>query len=338
MRFPGGRPARRNAVTAAREGTIGRVKKPPHWTIQFFPTGGGRVHTLRLRRRALHGILLSLSAAAFLFLGWFFGFLGERHAFGELARLRAENRHLVTSLSSMEERTERLAQAMDELAARDQRFRVLAGLPLIDPEVHAVGIGGPGSPDHAEAAFYRLRPELATASQGLRLDLEQLVRRADLLTASLREATDSVEAQREIFLHRPSINPVASPEAWFSSGFSYSRLHPLLGFRRPHPGIDISAPPGSPVVATAKGRVVVAGRDSGYGRLVEIDHGHGYRTRYAHLASVLTRPGQVVERGEIIGEVGRSGLATGPNLHYEILVDGRPVNPWEYLLDRLFQH
>lgn len=314
------------------------MKKPPYWTIQCFPTGGGRVHSFRLRRRILHAIFLSLSAIAFLFVGWFFGFLGERHAFGELARLRAENRQLVASLSAMEERTERLTRAIDELAARDQRFRVLAGLPLIDPEVHAVGVGGPGNPEHPEEAFYRLRPELATASQGLRVDLEQLVRRADLLATSLREATDSLEAQREIFLHRPSINPVASPTAWFSSGFSYSRLHPLLGYRRPHPGIDISAPPGSPVVATARGRVVYAGRDSGYGRLVEIDHGHGYRTRYAHLAAVLTRPGQRVERGEIIGEVGRSGLATGPNLHYEVLVDGRPVNPWEYLLDRTFHH
>lgn len=296
------------------------------------------MHSFRVPRRRAQVALALLCGGAAFFLVWFFGFLGERHAFGELARLRVENRHLLESLATMQDRTERLAETMDELAARDQRYRVLTGLPLLDPDVYAVGVGGPGGGDAGETEFYRLQPELATASQGLRLDLDRLLRRADLLAVSLREATDSLEAQRDVFLSRPSINPVASPDAWFSSGFSYSRLHPLLGYRRPHPGIDISAPPGSPVVATAGGRVVTVGRELGYGRIVEIDHGSGYRTRYAHLAAVVARPGQVVERGEAIGEVGRSGLATGPNLHYEVLVDGRPVNPREYLLDRPIYH
>lgn len=314
------------------------MTKPPYWTVQFFPAGSGRVHTVRVPRRLAQASVAALSGGALFFLAWFFGFLGERQAFGELIRLRAENRELRENLESVQERTDRLVRSMDELAARDQRYRVLAGLPLLDPEVHAVGVGGPGDLDPIDAHLHRLQPELAATSQGLRLDLGQLLRRADLLASSLEEATDSLESRREVFLARPSINPVASPEAWFSSGYSYSRLHPLLGYRRPHPGIDISAPPGSPVVATAKGRVVKAGPASGYGRTVEIDHGFGYRTRYAHLAEILARTGQEVERGEILGEVGRSGLATGPNLHYEVIVDGQPVNPWEYLLDRTFSH
>lgn len=314
------------------------MKKPPYWTVQFFPAGTGRVHTFRISRRRAQAALALLVGGAAFFLVWFFGFLGERHAFGELARLRVEKTRLVQNLSAIQERTESLTLALDELASRDQRYRVLAGLPLFDPDVHAVGVGGPGGAPESETALYRLRPELATASQDLRIDLDQLLRRADLLAASLREATDSLASHRDVFLARPSINPVASSEAWFSSGFSYSRLHPLLGYRRPHPGIDISAPPGSAVVATARGRVISAGREAGYGRMVEIDHGFGYRTRYAHLANMLVGPGRVVERGEIIGEVGRSGLATGPNLHYEVLVSGRPVNPWGYLLDRTFSH
>lgn len=310
------------------------MTKPPHWTVQFFPAGGGRVHSVRVSRR-LVGIAIGVLCGGALFvLAWFFGFLGERQAFGELNRLRAENRELEESLETVQARTERLVHSMDRLAARDQRYRLLAGLPLLDPEVHAVGIGGPGGSDPMDADLYRFQPELAAASQRARLDLGQLLRRANLLAASLEEATDSLEAQREVFLARPSINPVADPEAWFSSGFSYSRLHPVLGYRRPHPGIDISAPPGSPVVATAGGRVVKAGRQAGYGRIVEIDHGFGYLTRYAHLAEIVVRSGQEVERGAVLGEVGRSGLATGPNLHYEVLVDDGPVNPWEYLLDR----
>ncbi len=81
------------------------------------------------------------------------------------------------------------------------------------------------------------------------------------------------------------------------------------------------------------GRVVFAGREAGYGRLVEIDHGYGYHTRYAHLGRALVRVGQLVERGDLLGEVGRSGLTTGPNLHYEVVVKDRPVNPIGYLLD-----
>ncbi|MFQ5678985.1 MAG: M23 family metallopeptidase [Gemmatimonadota bacterium] len=310
------------------------MKKPAHWTVQFFPAGGGRVHTVRLGRRVAQAAAAGAGLSLLLFLGWLFGLLGERHALGELAHLRAENRHLIGSLKEAEGRTERLSLYMDRLAARDQQYRVLAGLPLLDPEVQAVGVGGPESPDVNEAELYRLRPELATSSQSLRLDLDALLRRADLLSASLREATDSMISQRELFQARPSINPVVSSEAWFSSGFSYSRLHPLLGYRRPHQGIDISASPGSPVVATARGRVTFAGRDAGYGRMVEVEHGFGYRTRYAHLARITTREGRVLERGDVIGEVGHSGLATGPNLHYEVWIDGRAVNPWEYILDR----
>ena len=293
------------------------------------------MHTFRLNRRVAEVTATAAVAGILLLVGWIFGFLGERQALVELAQLRAENHHLASGLAAAEERTQRLGVAMDKLSAQDQRYRVLAGLPLLDPDVQAVGVGGPGSPDAAEAALYRLRPELATASQSVRLDLDALLRRADLLSVSLAEATDSVESDQRLFLARPSINPVASPEAWFSSGFSYSRLHPLLGYRRPHHGIDVSALPGSPVVATARGRVIFAGRDAGYGRMVEVDHGFGYRTRYAHLARISTRTGKIVQRGDIIGEVGRSGLATGPNLHYEVWVNGRAVNPWEYLLDRI---
>jgi murein DD-endopeptidase MepM/ murein hydrolase activator NlpD len=83
--------------------------------------------------------------------------------------------------------------------------------------------------------------------------------------------------------------------------------------------------------------VTFAGDESGYGRMVEIDHGDGYTSRYAHLASVLVRVGQTIERGTLLGEVGRSGLTTGPNLHYEIRIDDRPVNPTAYLLDSSFR-
>ena len=121
---------------------------------------------------------------------------------------------------------------------------------------------------------------------------------------------------------------------WLSSSFSRSRWHPLLNVRRPHEGIDISARRGTPVVATADGRVTFADWRPGYGYTVEIDHGNGIKTRYAHNHENLkVRVGDQVRRGDVIAHVGSTGLAKGPHVHYEVLVDGRAVNPEHYRLE-----
>lgn len=128
----------------------------------------------------------------------------------------------------------------------------------------------------------------------------------------------------------PSILPASG---YVSSGFSGSRWHPILDRPRPHNGLDIVAPYGSPVVASARGRVRRAGDANEFGLMVEIDHGHGLVTRYAHLSRILVRRGQLVDRADPVGRIGRSGLAAGPHLHYEVLVNGRAANPRRYILD-----
>jgi len=307
--------------------------KASYWIIQILPEGSGSSHSYRLRKRtALLGLagLVGLIGLTSVF---FVGMLGRDDAIEELRRYRAENQELIASLDALEGRTGRLGHALDDLAAREHRFRLVAGLPLYDSDVYDVGVGGPGGFETASAGLLGVAPDLAKTATDVTLDLDQLLRRAELLSTSLEEAADSVTTRRELYGRIPAIWPVLAEDSWISSPFSYSRMHPLLGYRRPHPGVDISAAEGSYVVAAGGGRVVFAGPERGYGRLVEIDHGDGYRSRYAHLARVDVRVGQLVSRGDLIGEVGRSGLATGPNLHYEIVKDGRPVNPWNYLLD-----
>jgi murein DD-endopeptidase MepM/ murein hydrolase activator NlpD len=125
----------------------------------------------------------------------------------------------------------------------------------------------------------------------------------------------------------PSIWPV---EGRLMSSFG-ARLDPFSGEGAFHAGIDISAPNGSPVKATADGVISFADRVSGYGRMVVIDHGSGVSTRYAHLARIDVLPGQEIRRGSQVGQVGTSGRATGPHLHYEVRVGGSPVNPHKYL-------
>lgn len=111
------------------------------------------------------------------------------------------------------------------------------------------------------------------------------------------------------------------------STFSFSRRHPILHIRRPHLGVDVAAPRGTPISVPADGRVVFVGRRFAFGLVVELDHGHGMVTRYAHLRSAAVEEGQQVSRGALLGAVGSSGLTTGPHLHYEVLVNGRQVDP-----------
>jgi len=259
--------------------------------------------------------------------------LGRQDAAEQLARYRAENRQLISSLQAMERRSGQFSQALDDLSARERRFRLVAGLPLLDPDVYSVGVGGPGGVTPTNDVFFEVAPDLAREAEDVVVDIEQLLRRADLLGSSLTEAADSVGTQRERYQRIPSIWPVVAEDSWISSGFSHNRLHPLLGLRRPHTGVDISADFGTPVIATGAGRVTFAGSRGEYGRLVEIDHGDGYASRYAHLGRVAVRVGAEVRRGDMLGEVGVSGTATGPNLHYEVLIHGRAVNPVGYFLD-----
>ena len=115
-----------------------------------------------------------------------------------------------------------------------------------------------------------------------------------------------------------------------TSRFSRQRFHPIHKKQRPHLGTDYGAPTGTLVWTTARGEVAYAGRKGGYGKLVEIVHPNGYRTRYAHLSKILVRKGELVQQKEIIGKVGTTGLATGPHLHYEIIKNGHHINP-EYI-------
>ncbi|MBK1736026.1 hypothetical protein CKO15_12210 [Halorhodospira abdelmalekii] len=121
-----------------------------------------------------------------------------------------------------------------------------------------------------------------------------------------------------------------------SSHFDLNRRHPILGVRRPHLGVDLAAPAGSPVRAAGDGRVIERTRNGGYGRVITIDHGSGYRTRYAHLNGYASglREGDRVKRGQLIGYVGASGTATGPHLHYEVIVNGQHRDPLKVNLPR----
>jgi murein DD-endopeptidase MepM/ murein hydrolase activator NlpD len=161
-------------------------------------------------------------------------------------------------------------------------------------------------------------------------DIRALMQRAGLLRASMDEAIVTLKANTDRLEATPSIAPADGP---LSSVFSSARKHPVLRISRPHKGIDIAAAVGEPILAPAKGVVTFSGtRSGGYGKMVEIDHGYGYITRFAHASRILVRSGQTVQRGERIAEVGATGLTTGPHLHYEVEVNGKQVDPLNFIM------
>ncbi len=242
------------------------------------------------------------------------------------ARLQRENAMLSQEIGELHGRLTTLADTLSRISKRDARIRVLANLDPIDPQVQAAGIGGPN-------AFAPALGENSSAAQrrtyDIRVDLNALIRRANLLASSFKEASDSLALHSARLSATPSIMPT---QGWLTSAFSAMRSHPILHVARPHEGIDVTAPMGSPIEAPAAGVVLEAGWESGYGNTVSIDHGYGIVTKFAHASKILVRAGQRVARGQRIALVGNTGLATAPHLHYEVHVNGRPVDPLRYVM------
>jgi len=208
-------------------------------------------------------------------------------------------------MAVMQKRVAVLQDTIASLAKRGDQMRLLAGLPVSDSV---------GTTPVAEINA---------------VDMDTLIRRANDLSASFAEVSDRLSKNVERLASTPSIMPTTG---WLSSEFSRSRFHPILHKARPHEGIDLAAPYGTPVVAPAAGTVERITTQNGYGLVLEIDHGNGVETKYAHLSRVLVHVGQRVTRGEPIAAIGNSGLSTGPHLHYEVHVNGKVVDPLTYVL------
>lgn len=181
--------------------------------------------------------------------------------------------------------------------------------------------------DRIDLVFTKLYKGASFVRYG-RVDLAryrgQVARRTAVYHESGRSGAyydDEGASLERLFLLKPlSFRRISAP-------FSRQRYHPILKRNRPHLGTDYAAAPGTEVMATARGRVVTAGWNGGYGKMIEVEHPNGYRTRYAHLSRILVRPGQRVGKRQVIGRVGSTGLATGPHLHYELLRAGHHINP-----------
>ena len=295
------------------------------WTVVLVPHGSEPSRIVEVSYTVLK-VAASLCAAVVvvsLLLGY--ASISRSVDLSRATRLEQENALLAAQLGELHGRVRNLSDTLQTIAQRDQRIRVLANLSPLDPQVRAAGIGGPAGTMTAT----RAPGPLGRSADAIRVDISALIRRANLLATSFREAADSLASHSDRLAAMPSIMPT---QGWLTSAFSSMREHPILHIARPHEGIDVSAPMGTPIEAPAAGRVLSAGWETGYGNVVTIDHGYGIVTKFAHASKLFVRQGQRVARGQRIALVGNSGLATGPHLHYEVHVNGRPVDPLHYVL------
>ncbi len=175
-------------------------------------------------------------------------------------------------------------------------------------------------------------PEVVTQTT---VDSTELHKAIDQLSKSLRNRENQLAVLEELLLNRnllkevrPSGRPITS--GWLSSYYGM-RTHPISGKKEMHKGIDFAGKMGGPVIAVAKGVVTFAGSRYGYGQVIDINHGNGYTTRYGHNSKLLVSVGDTVEKGFQIAEIGSSGRSTGPHVHFEVLKNGRQVNPMKFI-------
>lgn len=242
--------------------------------------------------------------------------LAERHE--ALLAAAAEQEEQLTILALEAERLAIRVQELESLGAEIWQLLGHDGDPPVDLSFAELGRGGPddGFGDDLAAAA------LAT--------VDMLARELPMRFQELEILRENILARNHRLAHTPSIWPASGR---VSSEYG-TRRHPVSGTVQLHRGIDVAAPAGTPVYATAAGTVVFAGHRGGYGLTVVIDHGYGLQTLYAHNSRLYVTVGDVVERGDRIAAVGSTGLSTGPHVHYEVLVNGEAVNPRAYLPTR----
>jgi len=235
--------------------------------------------------------------------------------------------------NNLEQKVDQLQQVVGALEKRDDDiYRVVLGADPIDPAVRNAGIGGVDRYNDIKEKNIDHEEVIVSLNE----DIDKLRRKMYLQSKSYDDIVELADNKAKMFAAIPAIQPISNKELIrLASGYGY-RIHPVYKVKKLHTGIDFSAPTGTPIYATADGKVSkVRVRFSGYGKIVEIDHGFGFVTRYAHMHDFEVKEGEQVKRGQIIGYVGNTGLSSAPHLHYEVIRNGRKINPVHYFFNDL---
>lgn len=281
-------------------------------------------------------ILLIMSVASGLsLLGYFlYDYHNMRTSMATISKMtqkildqRAEITQQRLQIQTFADEINALKDKLVKLNQFEEQIRLIANLQPETDEANPSGVGG-ATPESLDS-----RPELNKGHESLIREMHQQIN--EIESASLRQISDfdtlkgKLEEQRNLLASTPAIQPAVG---WMTSRFG-KRTSPFTGRNEFHKGVDIANRKGTAVVAPADGVVSFVGKKSNMGKVIVIDHGHGIITRYAHLSDTLKRQGEKVKRGDIIAQMGSTGRSTGPHLHYEVHLNGVPVNPQKYILN-----
>lgn len=281
--------------------------------------------SLSLSYRQLVGFLLIAVVTLSVTVVLSFNFFSEMIYQAKISRLKRNNSKLVGTIYDLKTRINQMESEIRVLVEKDVALRTYADFPIIDRDIRKLGIGGKYSFEGDE--LDQLLPDNDLKMTELASDLDRLTREIKLERISYEEIYNSMRHRSPEIKSTPSIRPVNT--GYISDGYGY-RKDPFSGLRQFHYGIDISAPIGTPVYATADGVIRSTNTSSTYGKIVIIDHGYGYTSYYAHLSKINIKPGDVVKRGQKVAEVGSTGRAKGSHLHYEVRQFGINKNPLDY--------
>lgn len=247
--------------------------------------------------------------------------------YDRMSMLTAENKLLKDQFRDLSKKMSLVQKSLETLSERGNELRLLVDLTKIDDETRSASIGG----SQASMMNTFLSSEAGNVLNESQKLIDKLDREVRLQQASYQNITKQLEYNKGFFAHLPAIKPM---NGYYSINGFGMRIHPVLHVYKMHEGIDIANDVGTPIYAAGDGEIRFAGRtQGGYGMAVEIVHGYGYSSWYAHLSQTLVHPGQKVHRGELIAKSGRSGLVSGPHLHFEVRHNGRKQNPVDYFFD-----
>lgn len=312
-----------------------------NYTVMVIPERSSKVKKWILSERFLRRMVIALGVFLLVFVvavGFSFTYIWKYKTF-DSAQLKIQ--YLEGKLQVLQNKLAASESTLTRLQNFEQKLRVLARVDQGED-----GDGGIGPLSEQEEELYLrgeydekrddealltagIDPKLDYGVRSMELSADRIQRKASLQEQSLQHLYELLYDKRSILSSTPSLSPV---RGWISSHFGFRRS-PYTGLRKMHEGIDIAAPMGSPVMAPADGIVSKTATETGYGKLVAIKHGYGIVSIFAHNSKVLVRVGDKVKRGQTIALVGSTGRSTGPHVHYEVRVNGVPVNPVRYILD-----
>lgn len=306
-----------------------KKKAPKEYTLMIVPHHGqGAVRTIRMPLKWLKGLTAVLLIAAIAGAGAFLNYRSALHTVDadqtELKNLRQVNGSQVQQIEQLAKATAALQQDMNRLNMLDAEIRRIVNTTE-NPDTSRSGINRM-NPNESDAYAGQGGPNMPAVSDLIK-KVDELKTEIQLREQSLNELKNALVEKNSKMAAMPSIWPtsgqVTSPFGWRSSPFG--------GGGDFHPGIDIASDGGTPIVATADGIVVYSDWYSGYGKLVQIDHGNGIVTLYGHNSQLAVSAGQKIKKGQVIAYMGSTGLSTGNHCHYEIRINGQAVDPSRYL-------